>query len=188
MFSDLFPALLPDVSELEPLVPLGASRLWSRALGVHVWWSVFNLTWGSSFRAIHHFSEKQAHTWGGSAHVGGGLLTAPTAVRDEGLPEQEMTWPSRWETTTPAASNILGHYTRLRRAKQQIIANPGSENGAGSILNEKPALHMAGLDVDSLGWYIRPCWGTTLNAPRERVGLPLLRFSLFDFSYGLLGK
>lgn len=28
---------------------------------------------------------------GGYAHVGGGLLTALTAVRDEGLSEQEMT-------------------------------------------------------------------------------------------------
>lgn len=66
--------------------------------------------------------------WGGYAHVGGGLLTALTAVRDEGLSEQEMTWPSRQETTTPAALNILGHCTRLRRAKQQIIANPGIKN------------------------------------------------------------
>lgn len=116
------------------------------------------------------FLKNKRTRGGGSEHVGGGLLTAPTAVRDEGLSEQEMTWPSRWETTTPAASNILGHYTRLRRAKQQIIANPGSEKVAGSILNEKPGLHMAGLDMDSLGCYTRPCWWTMLNAPRERTG------------------
>lgn len=54
--------------------------------------------WGSSFRAIHHIFEKSR---GGVTDVGGGLLTALTAVRDGGLSEQEMTWPPLWDTSPP---------------------------------------------------------------------------------------
>lgn len=76
---------------------------------VQLWWSIFNFAaaWGSSFRAIHHIFEKkkaqeeEERGGGGVTDVGGGLLTALTAVRDGGLSEQEMTWPPLWETGPP---------------------------------------------------------------------------------------
>lgn len=88
---------------------------------------------------------------GGCTHVGSGLLTAPPAVRNGGLSGQEMTWPSRWETTTPAALNILGHYERLRRPTQQIIANPGSKSADSSILKKKRNNNPRGLLIHYIG-------------------------------------
>lgn len=74
-----------------------------------------NLWFSSSVREFlqinpSHLWKKHKRGKRGVTDVGGGLLTALTAVRDGGLSEQEMTWPPLWETGPPQQNpHCSGH-------------------------------------------------------------------------------
>lgn len=85
-------------------------------------------------------SLKKALEGGEGTDVGGGLLTALTAVRDGGLSEQEMTWPPLWETGPPqlqppqlwaswvTTSAHRGRWCNSRAAATIRSAGPGIRN------------------------------------------------------------
>lgn len=80
-----------------------------------LWWS------GPS----NHWKEAQEKR---AADVGGGFVTALTAVRDGGLSEQEMTWPPRGSPAHPDNNPLSCERPGSRRPQPRKSARPGGGN------------------------------------------------------------